>query len=161
MIVSQNSCESIGWRFSVVMHELSIAQSLLELIDERLDGSAARVRAVHVRVGAVCGVFPDALRGAFMEAATGTACDGAKLVVDETPLVVWCDSCEAERRPVEISRLVCPICGRRTPRVVGGRELELTAVEIEDHAHPANARSADADPEEKRRDRPGAARPLP
>ena len=57
--------------------------------------------------------------------------DAAELVVEETPLVVYCPACAAERTPASAQLLCCPACGGPTPDVVSGRELEVVALEIE------------------------------
>jgi hydrogenase nickel incorporation protein HypA/HybF len=55
----------------------------------------------------------------------------AELVIEEVPLVVYCPACAAERTLPSIQQLLCPICATPTPDVVRGRELEVTALEIE------------------------------
>ena len=68
------------------MHELSIAMSLVDTICEELPKlGAVVVRAVHVRVGALSGVVPDALTFAFDVAADGSPIAGARLDVEGTP----------------------------------------------------------------------------
>lgn len=68
------------------MHELSIAVALVEVACEKAEAlSSARVEALHVQVGRLSGVVPDALLFSFEVAARGTAIEGAKLRVEETP----------------------------------------------------------------------------
>ena len=68
------------------MHELSIAVSLVEVACEKAEElSPARVEALHVQVGRLSGVVPDALYFSFDVAARGTVLEGAKLLVEETP----------------------------------------------------------------------------
>jgi len=67
------------------MHELSIAMSLVDTICEELPKlGAVVVRAVHVRIGALSGVVPDALTFAFDVAADGSRIAGARLDVECT-----------------------------------------------------------------------------
>ena len=68
------------------MHEVSIAVSLVEVACEKAEALGnARVEVLHVQVGRLSGVVPDALLFSFDAAARGTAIDGAKLRVEETP----------------------------------------------------------------------------
>jgi hydrogenase nickel incorporation protein HypA/HybF len=116
------------------VHELSIAVSLVELASEKaaaLEGQ--RVDAVHVRVGALSGVVKDALLFSFEVAAAGTPIAGARLVVEEVPLVVRCPRC-AQERELDGFPLACPVCDSPAPEVVRGRELDLVALEVEEHA---------------------------
>jgi len=114
------------------VHELSVASDLIALLVDSLpaDGGPARVESVVVRIGALSGVVPEALRSAFGPAATGTVAEGARLDVERVELVVWCEAC---RRAVALpgpQRLRCPFCAAPTPCIVHGRELELATVTL-------------------------------
>ncbi|HEX3550840.1 MAG TPA: hydrogenase maturation nickel metallochaperone HypA [Candidatus Elarobacter sp.] len=113
------------------MHELSVALSLIEGIDDaaRREGFD-RVLSVRVRVGALSGIAPDALRFSWKLAAAGTLAADSALEIENVPLAVWCDACAGERTPSAAHGLVCPECGNVAPTVVRGRELQLVAVEV-------------------------------
>ncbi|MGH7343021.1 MAG: hydrogenase maturation nickel metallochaperone HypA [Candidatus Rokuibacteriota bacterium] len=128
------------------MHELSVAQAIVESLagHEALAGGA-RVHAVTVRVGALSGVVPAALRFAWGPATEGTFAAGSRLDLEEVALAAWCPSCRAERELPgwphrSWPRLACPACGAPTPDVVRGRELEILAMEVEDSGAPPQAR---------------------
>jgi hydrogenase nickel incorporation protein HypA/HybF len=116
------------------MHELSIA---LRLVDIACEKAAAlgdvQVDALYVRLGAFSGVVKEALSFCFESAARGSAIEGARLEIEELPLVAFCPRCSAERRLAGV-QLCCPVCGEPTPEIVAGGELELTALEVTDHA---------------------------
>jgi hydrogenase nickel incorporation protein HypA/HybF len=113
------------------MHELSIAVSLIEMASEeaeRLGG--VRVEALHLKLGPLSGVVRDALLFSFDLAAAGTVIEGARLEIEDVPVVVFCQSCNAERPLPSIQHFRCPVCDKPTPDVVRGRELELTALAV-------------------------------
>jgi hydrogenase nickel incorporation protein HypA/HybF len=115
------------------MHELSIAVALIDMASEEATRlGARRVRAVHLRIGALSGVVPDALSSAFELAAEKTMLEGALLRVENVPVTIFCGNCDGERRVSYAYDLVCPDCGSASPDVVGGRELEMCAMEIEE-----------------------------
>ncbi|HET7265859.1 MAG TPA: hydrogenase maturation nickel metallochaperone HypA [bacterium] len=117
------------------MHELSIAVDLVELAAERAgEIGGRRVEAVHVRLGALAGVVEESLRFSFDLAAGGTPVDGARLVVERVPVTVFCAACGAERILEEPLRFRCPVCGAPAGDVVRGREIVLTALEVDDDA---------------------------
>ncbi|HLY24304.1 MAG TPA: hydrogenase maturation nickel metallochaperone HypA [bacterium] len=117
------------------MHELSIAVSLVEMASERAaEIGGPRVDAVHVRLGALSGVVEEALRFSFDLAAGGTPVDGARLIVERVPVAVFCAGCRAERVLAEPLRFLCPVCGAPAGDLVHGREIELTALEVDDLA---------------------------
>lgn len=113
------------------MHELSVALGLLEGIED----SAARegiehVTAVHVRVGALSGIAPEALRFSWTLATEGTIAAESTLHIEHVPLAIYCGRCVAEREPRPASGARCPVCGEVSPTIVRGRELHLVAMEV-------------------------------
>jgi hydrogenase nickel incorporation protein HypA/HybF len=64
------------------VHELALTQSLVDLVEERTAGR--RVVAVHLRVGELSGVLPEAMELAFEVVTADGPLDGATLVVERT-----------------------------------------------------------------------------
>lgn len=113
------------------MHELSIALRLLEVAVQTARAQGARqVLAVHVKVGAWSGVVPEALRSAFEVARVGSPLAEARLEIEHAPLVLACPDCGLQRQVEDLAGLACPDCGQVACEVAGGRELELTALEL-------------------------------
>ena len=114
------------------MHELSIALGILDAAGaEMAKRDGASLRAIHVRLGPLSGVVGTALQSAYTLAREGSGFDHADLIVEEVPLIAYCDTCAAERALASPALLCCPVCGNATPAIVKGRELELVALEIE------------------------------
>jgi hydrogenase nickel incorporation protein HypA/HybF len=115
------------------MHELSIAMSLVDLACEEASRMpAGKVAALRIRVGALSGVVKDALLFSFDAAAAGTAIEGARLEIEESPAAVWCARCGAERELTSVLRRRCPVCDAPAPDLVRGEELALVSMEIAD-----------------------------
>ncbi|MGH7437572.1 MAG: hydrogenase maturation nickel metallochaperone HypA [Polyangiaceae bacterium] len=68
------------------MHELAIAQGILEAVTEKSHGD--RILRIVVEVGELAAVLPDALRFCFDVAAQGTVAEGATLDIQPTGGVV-------------------------------------------------------------------------
>lgn len=118
------------WR----MHELSVAVSLVELAcEEAARRGATRVLAVHLRIGPLSGIVEDALRFSFDLTTEGTSAAGARLVIEHVPIVASCPRCGVDREIPSPQYLCCPACGMPTPNVRHGSELELYAMEIDEH----------------------------
>lgn len=114
------------------MHELSIALSLIEMASEEAERRGGpRVEAIHLRLGALAGVVKDALLSAYDVAQEGSAIAGARLVIEDVPVVIDCAACGVERVPDGGRWFLCPVCGSPAARVVSGRELEVTALELD------------------------------
>jgi len=114
------------------MHELSIAIGLVEAAQEEGARHEGRVCAVHLRLGKLSGVVPEALLSSYEMACQGTPLEGSRLVIEEVPVVVFCPTCDAPRSLSSIQWFCCSECGTPTAEVRQGKELELVALEIDD-----------------------------
>jgi hydrogenase nickel incorporation protein HypA/HybF len=114
------------------MHELSIAISLIEAASEEAEKhGAAKVCAVHLRLGPLSGVVKEALLFSFGLAAEGTALEGSQLIIEDSPVMVFCTVCR-ENRPIRsLQSFCCVECNTPAMDVVQGRELEVTGLEID------------------------------
>lgn len=108
------------------MHELAIAESIVDAISARTNGAA--VREVLLDVGRLCGVLPDALRFSFDVATEGTTLAGARLDIREPAGRAHCATCGQDFALDELI-LLCP-CGSADVRVLGGDELRIVSVEV-------------------------------
>ena len=113
------------------MHELSIARDLIDLAAEHAArAGASRVIRIRLRLGALAGVVPPALRTAFEAAKVGTSAAGATLDVQEVRAAIYCTRCEAERQLQTAQSRRCPVCGTPEEALVAGAELELVEIEV-------------------------------
>ena len=113
------------------MHELSIAVSLIDLVQEEAENRGVRVLAVHLKLGPLSGVVKEALLGSYEMAAAGTPLESSRLVIEDVPVSVFCPVCGQRRQLPSMQLLECPECRTPTPEVVGGAELQVTALEVE------------------------------
>ena len=68
------------------MHETRLCLSLVALAEEALGrAGGSRILRLRLEVGALSGVVPEALAGAFPICAAGTPAAGAALDIDRTP----------------------------------------------------------------------------
>jgi hydrogenase nickel incorporation protein HypA/HybF len=110
------------------MHELAIADAVLSVTLEQ--AAERRVARVGMRVGHLRQIAPSALRFSFALVARDTCADGAELEIEQVPVVVWCDRCAAESRPVAFP-LLCGQCGTSVVAVTGGNEMSVDWIETE------------------------------
>ena len=121
------------------MHELSIACSIIDLAAEESEqrGGVA-VGAVHVRLGQLSGGVKSALPSAFELAQEDSPVAAARLLIEESPIVIHCAACDADttldwpREFESVPSFACAQCGVPTSDIRGGRELEVTALEIDE-----------------------------
>ena len=109
------------------MHELAIISGVVDMVVERTAGR--RVATVHLQVGQLSGVVADAMLFCFEIATAGTPLDGATLQIDPVPGRATCRTC-GQDFGVDDLILLCT-CGSADVRITAGRELLVTAVEVE------------------------------
>jgi hydrogenase nickel incorporation protein HypA/HybF len=114
------------------MHELSIALGIVDAALDEAQRRGVQVNAVHVRLGSLSGVVKDALAFSYEVACQDTALEGSRLIIEEVPVRVFCPQCREARTLISIQSFKCPACGAATGDVVGGKEVEVFALEVED-----------------------------
>lgn len=114
------------------MHELGIATSILEAVrKERTRLNGARVTKVGVRIGELAGVSPDALSFSFEILVKGTDLEPLALEIEFLSRRHQCSECKNEFTVVDY-KFDCPACGSRETRCIGGDELGLSYLEVEE-----------------------------
>ena len=113
------------------MHELSIAMSIVEIAEEEAQHrSLSAIQGVHLKLGALSGVVREALLSAYELAREGSRVADAPLVIQEVPIVVYCQPCGSESAVDSIQHLCCRRCGTLSSDIVSGREMELVGLEV-------------------------------
>jgi len=121
------------------MHEFSIIQSLLALVEEEAKKhKAKRVLKVVLSVGPLSGAEPHLLKTAFDAFKEGTVAEGAQLVIEEEKLKVFCRDCGKLSEKEELN-LLCPLCGSLSTELRGGDELFLKSLEMETEESPSKS----------------------
>jgi hydrogenase nickel incorporation protein HypA/HybF len=111
------------------MHELSIAEAVVEIATRHAAGR--RVHRVELRVGHLRQVVPSALEFAFELLSSGTALEGAELMIHTVPARGTCRACGAETTMVSFP-LQCSRCGGLDLERLSGEELLVDALELEE-----------------------------
>jgi hydrogenase nickel incorporation protein HypA/HybF len=109
------------------MHELSIAEAIVDACCERSQGS--KVVRVTVEVGSLAGVLPDALQMGFDVCSRDTELEAAELHIVETPGLGRCANC-GELFELASHFTPCPHCGGMMTELLSGEELRLISMEI-------------------------------
>ena len=113
------------------MHELSIANSIVEIAGEHArQQGGGRVSGVVLRIGRLSCVHENALRSSFDLVTEGTPLAGASLTVIEVPVRIWCPTCQAEVELPGIQRFACPACGHLSGDIRAGRELDIESIHM-------------------------------
>ena len=113
------------------MHEMALAESVREIVDEAARaGGARRVSAVRLEIGRLAGVEIEALRFAFDVVKRGSLADTARLEVVADEGRAWCMQC-SEAVVVAALHEPCPRCGSHQLQVTGGDRMRVLEIEID------------------------------
>ncbi len=113
------------------MHELSIANSIVEIVGEQVGELAdERVDVIRLRLGALSCVHKDALEFSFELITNETPLEGAKLAFIDVPVSVFCEPCNEVVEIEGIQKFRCPRCGTPSSDIRGGQELEIEQLEL-------------------------------
>jgi hydrogenase nickel incorporation protein HypA/HybF len=115
------------------MHELSIALSIVDVACEELERQGGGcVDIIHIKLGPLSGVVKQALESAYELACEQSPLTGSRLQIEEEPIEIDCDICGGPRGVDSIQNICCEICGTPSAKIIRGRALEVTAMEIYD-----------------------------
>ena len=113
------------------MHEMGIMESAIEAVLAQARGhDATQVHQIVLRIGALSGVEPEALRLAFDAVVKDTPAAGADLEIETVPARGRCPNCDLEFAVDTDFVFTCPRCRRVSGELVQGRELELARIQV-------------------------------
>ena len=112
------------------MHELSVAQSIVEIIEQHVPPSDwERVRAVRLKIGTAAGIVPESLEFSFQAITADTALRHARLNIESIPFRIHCNSCDTTTEN-DAGWAVCLHCGSADTKILSGSELDISEIEV-------------------------------
>ncbi|KIX14588.1 hydrogenase maturation nickel metallochaperone HypA [Dethiosulfatarculus sandiegensis] len=114
------------------MHELSLAQSLLDMVVQvARSNQAARIAKIGISMGAFTHVAPDSLIFCFDLVKEDTEAAQAVLEIKKVPVSGRCLDCKKE---ISFSEPVftCPYCSSDRVEVDKGQELMVDYIEVDE-----------------------------
>src|ERR1700722_7339297 len=119
------------------MHELSIAESILDAVREELTKHpGAHPIRIGLRIGELAAVDVDSLTFCFEAVVAGTDWEGLKLDARVCPQRRRCNACSNEFDVVGYNA-ICPACGGDRTKSISGDELDFDYLEVETDGTPA------------------------
>lgn len=113
------------------MHEMSLAESVLQIIEEQAARHAfARVKTIRLEIGRLSGVEVKAMRFAMDAIARGTLADGARLEIIETAGQGLCPNCLLTV-PMEARFDSCSHCGSYGLQPTAGTAMRVRELDVE------------------------------
>lgn len=113
------------------MHEMSITQNILEIIDETLSESDRKnLKEVVVDIGELVAVVPDSIQFCFDALVQDSDYKNAKLTINNIPITINCKKCEKNFN-INKYDFSCPECASPEIRLLSGEELNIRYLEVE------------------------------
>lgn len=114
------------------MHEMSIAESILDIVKETLADKCPDgiLKEVVVQVGELVAVVPDSLTFCYEAIVKDTEFENSKMIVEIVPLMATCNACTHHFK-IEKYQFSCPACGATAIEVGQGQELQISHLEVE------------------------------
>lgn len=113
------------------MHEMGIALNIVEIATASLPAEMKDIpiEKVNLKIGKLAAVVPASLRFCFEVVTKNTSFAGAKLQIEEVPVVVKCRNCHSQWT-VTGSDFTCKTCESGTVDILSGREIEILSLEV-------------------------------
>lgn len=122
---------SLGLSVPIAMHELSLAENAIEIIEAAARRERfTRVHRIHIEIGVLSCVEPEALRFAIEASSMGTCAEGAAIDLVMVPGEGECPGCGL-RAAAEEAWTLCPGCGRHALGLVQGTGMRITDLDVE------------------------------
>ena len=113
------------------MHELSVAQNIVEILNENIARyECSRVKTVLLEIGEYSGIIPDSLKFCFDSIKSDTPFGKAELKIKNIPFRMHCNACKSETGN-NFGMRICGKCGGQDTEIISGTEMKITDVEID------------------------------
>ena len=113
------------------MHEFSLAQNIIEIVDESLKkNGAAKASEINLEVGILSGVEIPALEMALESLKPNSVIEDAEIKLIITKAMDICRQCKHEYFPEELFS-PCPKCSTYNPDIIAGKELLVKSIVAE------------------------------
>ena len=112
------------------MHELSVAQSIVEIIHQHVPESEwMHVAVVRLKIGAVAGIVPESLEFSFQAITADSKLPHARLEIESIPFRIHCNTCNTTAEN-ELGFALCDTCGSTDTTILSGSELDISEIEV-------------------------------
>ena len=112
------------------MHELSIAQSIVELAEEQARNHQAQcIEELELEIGSLTGIELQSLEFALESCVKGTLLENARIVRHDIAGEGRCGDCE-KVFPIDTLFMPCPFCNSYAVNVIKGKELRIKSIVV-------------------------------
>ncbi len=116
------------------MHELSVTTKLVNTALKSLEeNQLTRILSIKVEIGAMNDCEDKWLFKYFEDVTKGTACEGARLIIEHKPFIFKCKACGEEFEFDVKGRgdICCEKCKSQDFTMISGRQFDIVSMEAE------------------------------
>jgi hydrogenase nickel incorporation protein HypA/HybF len=114
------------------MHEMSVAQNILEIINEHVGKHEQhKVRSISLKVGELAGIVSESLEFCFLTIVNNTPLAHAKLQIKSIPITAECGACNHVSQ-LDYGIFFCEKCRSSEIKLLSGKELQVVQIELDD-----------------------------
>ncbi|MEH0018879.1 MAG: hydrogenase maturation nickel metallochaperone HypA [Desulfobacter sp.] len=115
------------------MHEMGIAEQLVKIALDAIpdDIENPRVETLNLRIGKLASVVEHSLTFCIEIITKDTPLENVKLAIQEVPVTIQCLGCNKSWE-VDSPMFKCPDCKDTEVRMLSGREIEISSMELAD-----------------------------
>lgn len=114
------------------MHELSVTTGLINTALKSLEeNQLSKIISITIEIGAMNDYEDKWLFKYFDDLSKGTACEGAKLIIEHKPFIFKCKACGEEFEFDVKGRedIRCKACGSTDFTMISGRQFNIVSME--------------------------------
>jgi hydrogenase nickel incorporation protein HypA/HybF len=110
------------------MHELSIASEIINLVEKEIEKRGLKkLTEIGLRIGALSGIDPEALKFSYKIASANTNLDSARLAIEWVTVKGKCLACRKSFEVIDFA-FICPYCDSADIEITGGEELDIISL---------------------------------
>lgn len=115
------------------MHEMGIAEQLVKIATDAIpeDIENPRVETLNLRIGKLAAVVEHSLVFCFEIITKDTPLEGVRLAIEQVPVTLQCKGCQ-RKWETDSPMFKCPDCVDKEVKMITGREIEITSMELAD-----------------------------
>ena len=116
------------------MHELSIAQNIIAIVEEEMKKHSdnGTIKKILFKAGRMNAIIPESLKFGFdILKKDKDIVSKAELDIEEIPLRVKCKNCGSESN-LDEPAFCCPECYSPDVEIISGKEMWIESIELED-----------------------------
>lgn len=111
------------------MHELSLAQNILDIVREYLPTQQHKLKEVHLQIGSLMAVVPESLVFCYDTLVQNTPFADSTLHIQILPVKARCREC-GMLSEIKNFIFICPACGAKNMKTLQGNELIISHLEV-------------------------------